>query len=71
MLAEGFWTTAHGFSVPPVLPEMLASPTGGSCVYLRQEFPGVWPERQDWDAEITFSHKLNAFFIRCWTLSCV
>lgn len=46
MLAEGFWPTAHGFPVPPMLPEMLASPTGGSCVYLREEFRGVCPERQ-------------------------
>lgn len=71
MLAEGFWTIAHGFSLPPVLPEMLASPSGGSCMYLREEFPDVWPERQGRDAEMTFSRKLYAFFIRCWTLSCV
>lgn len=70
VLAEASWTIAYGsFSLPPVLPETLASPTGGSCTPLRDEFPGVWPERQSWDAEITFLHKLYAFFIRLGTLS--
>lgn len=64
VLAEVSWTIACvSFSLPPALPETLASPTGGSCIPLREEFPGVWPGKQLWDAEITFSHKLYAFFV--------
>lgn len=46
-LAEISGTIACGlFSLPPVLPEMLAGPAGGSCVPHRGRFPGVWPEGQ-------------------------
>jgi len=44
-MAEVSWPIACGlFSLPLELTEALASPTGGSSLPLREEFPGVWPE---------------------------